>query len=90
VVIATAEGIIPRRCPGYLKMQGGSFKATKSWAKSLFFRINFVKQKSRNKGKVSPSEFVYLKEGFLNNICVEVIMNDFQLGPHGNPFAASS
>ena len=47
----------------------------KSWAKSLLFRMNFVRRKSSNVGKVVPSEFIYLKEGFLNDICAEIIMN---------------
>ena len=53
----------------------GSFKVKKSWAKSPLFRMNFVRQKSSNIGKVVQSELIYLKEGFLNDICVEVIMN---------------
>ena len=38
--------------------------------------MKFVRRKSSNTGKVNPNEFAYLKEGFLNNICAEEIMND--------------
>jgi len=55
-----------------LKTQGGSFEVKKSWAKFLFRRMKFVKHKSSNAGKVVPSEFAYLKEAFLNDICAEV------------------
>ena len=38
--------------------------------------MNFVKRKSSNAGKMLPAEFKLQKEGFLNDICAEVIMND--------------
>ena len=75
IVMAAAEAIISTRQPGYLQEQGGSFVVTKTWAKSLLIRMNFVKRKTSNAGKLLPVEFNLQKECFLNDICIEVIMN---------------
>ena len=72
--MAAAEAIISTRHPGHL--QGGSFVVTKTWAKSLLIKMNFVKRKSFNAGKLLPVEFNLLKKRFLNDIFAEVIMND--------------
>ena len=74
IVMAAAEAIISTRHPGHL--QGGSFAVTKTWAKSLLIKMNFVKRKSSNAGKLLPVEFNLLKKRFLNDISAEVIMND--------------
>jgi len=38
--------------------------------------MNFVNRKSSNAGKMLPAEFKLQKEGFLNDICAEIIMID--------------
>ena len=76
IVMAAAEAIISTQHPGYLQEQGGSFVVTKTWAKLLLIRMNFVERKSSKAGKLLPVEFKLQKEHFLNDICAEVIMND--------------
>ena len=74
--MAAAEAIISTRHPGYLQEQDSSFVVTKTWAKSLLIKMNFVERKSFNAGKLLPVEFNLQKECFLNDICAEVHMNN--------------
>ena len=55
--MATAENIIFMQQPGYLQEQGGSFVATRTWAKSLLTQMNFVKRKSSNAENMLTAEF---------------------------------
>ena len=57
------------------KKTRGSFEVKKSWVKPLLQRMNFVKRKCSNTGKMIPSKFASLKENFINDICAEVLMN---------------
>ena len=43
--ITGAEAIIATRHPGYLQDQEGSLVVTKTWAKLLLTRMNFVNKK---------------------------------------------
>ena len=76
VVMAGAQGIILSRDATKLQSHGGHINITKSWARSLLFRMGFVKRKCSNVGKVPVEMFQELKEVFLADIVAEVIMND--------------
>ena len=51
IVMGSARGILMRKAPQLLFEQGGSKKITKSWAKSLLWRIKFVKRKGTKEGQ---------------------------------------
>ena len=57
VVMAGAQGIILSRDATKLQSHGGHINITKSWARSLFIRMGFVKQKCSNAGKVPVEMF---------------------------------
>ena len=60
-----------------LRENGGPIELiTKPWAKSLLYRINYVKRKATISAKVEPSHFVELKEQFLPDIKAVVEMED--------------
>ena len=49
---------------------------TKAWAKSLLFRMGFVKRKGSTSAKLPVSEFEKRKEQYLLDIRAKVITND--------------
>jgi len=51
IVMGSARGILTRKAPQLLFEQGGSQKITKTWAKSLLRRIEFVKRKGTRRPK---------------------------------------
>ena len=59
-----------------LASRGGNIAIIKNWAKSLLRRMNFVKRKCSNAGKVSVPHFKYIQEVFLADITAIVVMND--------------
>ena len=48
LVLGAAEGIVTAKNPGLLAKHGGHIELTKSWAKSLFQRMGYVKRKGSN------------------------------------------
>lgn len=76
IVIGAANGIISARNCALLLENGGHISITKGWAKSILNRMNYVKRKGSNAGKVSVSCFNELRDVFLSDIQAEVVMND--------------
>ena len=56
-VINTAIGIVSARNCALLLENGGHISITRGWAKSILHRMNYVKRKGSNAGKVSVSCF---------------------------------
>ena len=76
VVMGAAEGIVSARDISKLSSHGGHIAITKTWAKSLLNRMNYVKRKCSNAGKVSSANFENTKQIFLADVTAEVIMNE--------------
>ncbi len=76
IVMAATVGIIKAKDITLLASHGGNIVINKNWAKSLLHRMNYVKRKSSNAGKVSINNFMAIKEIFLADIVAEVLMND--------------
>ena len=76
IVVGAAHGIVSVHSPSLLREHGGHINLTKSWAKSLLKRMGYVKRKGSNAGKVTVTQFEELKEEFLADVKVEVLMND--------------
>ena len=75
IAMAAANGIIAARNLELQVQHGGHIEITKSWAKSLFQRMGYVKRKCSNAGKVTVVHFEELQEEFLADIKAEVLMN---------------
>ena len=75
-VVNTAIGIVSARNCTLLLENGGHISITRGWTKSILHRMNFVKRKGSNAGKVSVSCFNKLQEVFLADIKAEALMND--------------
>ena len=76
IVIGAANGIISAWNCALLLENGGHISITKGWAKSILNRMNYVKRKGSNVGKVSVSCFHELQDVFLRDLQAEVVMND--------------
>ena len=68
MLIACAEAMVSRVNKKLLKVNGGPIDLSKSWAKSLFGHMGYVKRKVNTSFKVEPSHFEELKEQYLLNI----------------------
>ena len=76
IVVAAANGIVKAKDISQLSSHGGNIVITKAWARSLLKRMNYVKRKCSNAGKVLLPDFEKIKEVFLADIAAEVLMND--------------
>ena len=76
IAIATATGVIRKRDKSLLIENGGPLELTKNWAKSLLFRMGFVKRRGNTKVKVSVEHFETLKTQFLLDIKATVEMQE--------------
>ena len=76
IAIATATGVIRKRDKSLLIENGGPLELTKNWAKSLLFRMGFVKRRGNTKAKVSVEHFETLKTQFLLDIKATVEMQE--------------
>ena len=74
--MGAAKGIISAKNSSLLIKNGGHIEITNTWAKSLLKRMNYVKRKCSNAGKITQSCFAELKDVFLADIKAEVLMND--------------
>ena len=57
IAIATAMGVVCKRNRSLLKKEGGALKLTKNWAKSILYRMGFVKRRVNMKSKVGVEQF---------------------------------
>ena len=76
IVVGAANGIVSAQNCALLLENGSHVSITKGWAKSILHRMNYVKRKGSNAGKVSISCFSELRDVFLRDIQAEVVMND--------------
>ena len=76
VVMVSGEAIVRKTDKNLLKDNGGPIDITKTWAKSLFSRLGYVKRKASSTAKVESSNYEQLKEQYLLDIKVVVEMED--------------
>lgn len=76
IVVAAANGIVSAKDASLLVSRGGNISLNKNWAKSLLSRMQYVKRKCSNAGKVSLPNFKMIQGVFLADIAAEVLMND--------------
>ena len=76
ITIATGTGVVRKRDKSLLKENGGSLELTKNWAKSILYRMGFVKRRGNTKAKVSVLHFEALKTQFLFDIKAVVEMQE--------------
>ncbi len=76
ITVATATGVVWKRDKSLLVENGGSLELAKNWAKSILYRIGFVKRRGNTKAKVSVEHFEALKSQFLFDIQATVEMQE--------------
>ena len=59
-----------------LKENGGSLQLTKNWAKSILYRMGYVKRRGNTEAKVSVEHLEFLKGQFLFDIQATVEMQE--------------
>jgi hypothetical protein len=78
IVIAAAKGILIGNDKTLLAENGGSIGISKTWAKSLLKRMNFVKRRGSTACKnVKIENFDQLKDEFIERI--DKTVNDFEI-----------
>ena len=65
IVMACAEGVVMHHDSNLLDINGGHITITKDWAKSLLFRIGYVKRQVSTCAKLLLEDFDERKEQFL-------------------------
>ena len=65
IVMACAEGVVMHHNSNLLDINGGHITITKDWAKSLLFRMGYVKRRVSTSAKLLPEDFDDRKEQFL-------------------------
>ena len=65
IVMACAEGVVMHHDSNLLAINGGHITITKDWAKSLLFRMGYVKRRVSTSAKLLPEDFDEWKEQFL-------------------------
>ena len=68
ITIAAATAIVRRSDRNLLSENGGPITLTNNWAKSLLYRLNFVKRRGSSTAKMTVKNFEELKEQFLLDI----------------------
>ena len=76
ITIAAATAIVRQADRNLLFENGDSITLTTNWAKSLLYRLNFVKRRGSSTAKVSVQNFEELKEQFIADIKAVVDMED--------------
>ena len=74
VTMAAATTIVRRADRNLLAENGGPIMITNNWAKSLLYRLNFVKQRGSSTSKMMVENFETVKEQFLLDIKAVVEM----------------
>ena len=59
-----------------LSRNGGHIEVTKNWARSLFYRMNFVTRRGGSTHKIAVANFDEVKEQFLLDIQAMVTMEE--------------
>ena len=73
---ATATAILRRANRNLLSENGGPIDITVNWAKSLLYRMGFVKRRGSTAMKMTIENFETIKEQFLFNIQTVIDMED--------------
>ena len=76
VTIAIATAIVETTNRKLLSKHGGPIEITTNWAKSLLYRMKFVKRRGGSTKKISLSNFSEIKEQFLLDIMATVSMEE--------------
>ena len=76
IVRAAAAGMVKRKDPKLLVVNGGHISLSKDWARYMLQRIGFVKRKGTTKGTLQVNNFVELKSEFLFDIKVIVAIEE--------------
>ena len=76
ISIAATTAIVRRSDRNLLSENGGPITLTNNWAKSLLYRLNFVKRRGSSTAKMTVKNFEELKEQFLLDIKAVVDMED--------------
>ena len=76
ITIAVGRAIVNRADRSLLAENGGPITLSKSWAKSVLYRLNFVKRRGTATSKITVKNFEELKEQFLLDIKAVVEMEE--------------
>ncbi len=68
IAIATANGLVRHHDRTLLRENGGPIHLTRTWAESLFTRMEFVKRKGTKAARKLPNDFPAIKEEYLRDI----------------------
>ena len=64
ITVAAATAIVKKTNRNLLAEYGGPITLTKNWAKSLLYRLHFVKRKGSSAAKITVKNFEMVKEQF--------------------------
>ena len=76
IMVAAATAIVRKIDRNLLAEHRGPITITKDWAKSLLFRINFVKRRGSSTAKMPVANFEAVKEQFVINVNAVIEMED--------------
>ena len=76
VTMAIGMAIVETNNRMLLAKNGGPIEISKNWARSLLYRMNFVKRKCVSTRKIAVTNFDEVKEQFLLDILVTVHMEE--------------
>ena len=76
ITIAAATAIVQKTDRSLLSENGGPITITTNWAKSLLYRLNFVKRRGSSTAKISVVNFEDLKEQYLPDIKAVTVMEE--------------
>ena len=76
ITVAAATAIVRKADRNLIAEHGGPITINKDWAKSLLFRINFVKRRGSSTAKMPVANFEAVKEQFVIDVNAVIEMED--------------
>ena len=76
IITGIAKGVLRKRDRTLLSENGGPIDPGKNWAKSLLYKMGFVKRRGNTKAKVTVDHFDEVRTQFLFNINATVKMQE--------------
>ena len=76
ITMAAATAIVRKADRNLLAENGGPITITSNWAKSLLYRMNFVKRRGSSTAKMTVTNFEAVKEQFVLDVNAVVEMED--------------
>ncbi len=76
ITMAAATAIVRRADRNLLAENGGPITITNNWAKSLLYRMNFVKRRGSSTAKLTVTNFEAIKEQFVIDVNAVIEMED--------------